>query len=481
MKQAAIAFTGACLYALSSPAQNLAPNSSFEEVNICTEYTAPCAPRAWVAVSPAVAKMQYLCNGNAMQGDHFVSLPVQGPDNARVYIQSRLLCPLQKGETYRVRFYISNRNYPLQIGIRFDTAFVFREKATPLTLPATLQLTENDRVKKLPNRNHVWYILEKQYTATESATHIIIGDFTAARQAGNPRETSALAVDSISIMPVNGSGQLCDSANSIRKHLYAQRERHTIPLAYLPPGKVMVQTLNGRNNYDTILFKDDLFLAGNKELNPRYQQRISEVLQQYRRNTRSRIILLGYAYQPKSEKYNEIISYDKAKALATYLVYQQGYSFEDFEIIGMGNRNPRSGENDRVEMVLCKPAAPVVVAVPKPDTLVIPDILFRFNSSELNTALYPSLDSLLHKLPANGTVQLQIDGHTDNKGTTEYNQSLSLRRAAAVAPYLQKSGRGDDIREISGKGELSPVAGNDTAEGRRKNRRVEIIIYHTAN
>jgi outer membrane protein OmpA-like peptidoglycan-associated protein len=463
-------------------AQNLVPNPSFEDVNICTEYIAPCAPSAWVAVAPEVIKMKYLCNGTALQGQHHVSLLLEGRDNpdSRVYIQTRLLCPMEKGTTYRVRMYINTDNYPLQAAIRFDTAFIFTESAGCLPVPASLELKEEDQQKKLWRLNHPWYILEKNYTATQRTTHIIIGNFKAPqKKEGYALYSNAqLFIDSISITPLQETAELCKEADSIKRVLYAERHRHTIPT---PPGKSILHQLKG--DCDTVILKDDLFSA-DRTINTRYRQQITEVLKG-RQN--SRIQLIGHSWQAASGEYNQIISYDKAKALASYLVYNEGYSFEDFDVKGMGKTQPRydttSADNNRIEMILCHPKDTVVKVriVPKPDTLVIPDILFRFNSSELNTALYGALDSLIRKIPRDGSVQLQVTGYTDSEGDDNYNYNLSLKRAKAVAAYMQESGLGNDIRQITGAGETFPVADNRTPAGRKKNRRVEIIIFHSAD
>jgi outer membrane protein OmpA-like peptidoglycan-associated protein len=135
-------------------------------------------------------------------------------------------------------------------------------------------------------------------------------------------------------------------------------------------------------------------------------------------------------------------------------------------------------------MIICLPPVakdtlrPRLVAQ-RPDTLIIPDILFKFNSSELNMAFHGSLDSLMRKIPRDGSIQLQVSGHTDNAGTTAYNNTLSVKRANAVAHYMQEHGLGNDIRQINGAGESQPIANNQSAEGRRKNRRVEIIIFYS--
>ena len=72
---------------------------------------------------------------------------------------------------------------------------------------------------------------------------------------------------------------------------------------------------------------------------------------------------------------------------------------------------------------------------------------------------------------------ISVEGHTDNVGKEKYNQALSERRAAAVKKYLVEHGaaNADRIKPV-GFGETRPIADNKTAEGKFKNRRVEIVI-----
>jgi OOP family OmpA-OmpF porin len=70
-------------------------------------------------------------------------------------------------------------------------------------------------------------------------------------------------------------------------------------------------------------------------------------------------------------------------------------------------------------------------------------------------------------------------GHTDWIGTKEYNQALSVRRAEAVKAYLVSKGIDKSRVYTEGKGETMPVADNRTAEGRARNRRVEIEVVGT--
>ncbi|MGC4129442.1 MAG: OmpA family protein [Bergeyella sp.] len=104
---------------------------------------------------------------------------------------------------------------------------------------------------------------------------------------------------------------------------------------------------------------------------------------------------------------------------------------------------------------------------------------FAFNSSELTEVAKANLDKLATVLVNNPDTNINIYGHTDSKGTDEYNLTLSEKRANAVKNYLMSIGIGSERMIAKGVGEAEPVATNDTDEGRAQNRRVEFAI--TAN
>ena len=104
------------------------------------------------------------------------------------------------------------------------------------------------------------------------------------------------------------------------------------------------------------------------------------------------------------------------------------------------------------------------------------EILFEFDSYELSGSAEPVLKKVLRVIqeyPGNAVV---IEGHTDNKGTDSYNQTLSENRAESVKDWLVSSGGDSGRLQAIGYGESKPVASNETDEGRGKNRRVEITI-----
>ena len=76
-----------------------------------------------------------------------------------------------------------------------------------------------------------------------------------------------------------------------------------------------------------------------------------------------------------------------------------------------------------------------------------------------------------------GTVKaIEIEGHTDNTGSAAKNEELSLKRAIAVRDYLIAKGVAASATDVAGLGASSPIADNTTADGRARNRRVEIVV-----
>jgi outer membrane protein OmpA-like peptidoglycan-associated protein len=109
------------------------------------------------------------------------------------------------------------------------------------------------------------------------------------------------------------------------------------------------------------------------------------------------------------------------------------------------------------------------------------DILFDFDRAELRPQAVPHLEKVATILRSYPNSSSTIEGHTDNKGTRQYNQKLSVRRADSVKNWLLAQGVASPMT-TRGSAETKPVApnslpdGKDNPEGRQKNRRVEIII-----
>jgi outer membrane protein OmpA-like peptidoglycan-associated protein len=108
------------------------------------------------------------------------------------------------------------------------------------------------------------------------------------------------------------------------------------------------------------------------------------------------------------------------------------------------------------------------------------DVLFDTGSYTLKPGAREKLAKISGILLAHPGLTLQIEGHTDSVGTDEYNQQLSERRADSVRDFLAEQGVGGSTITARGFGKTQPVATNDTADGRQRNRRVELVVNGAA-
>jgi len=108
--------------------------------------------------------------------------------------------------------------------------------------------------------------------------------------------------------------------------------------------------------------------------------------------------------------------------------------------------------------------------------IVMNNIFFDFDKSELKTASYSELKRILGLLKENKINKIEISGHTDSKGDDTYNLGLSQRRAKAVYNYFKNNNIAESRLVSVGYGETRPIDTNDTEDGRKNNRRVEFKI-----
>jgi outer membrane protein OmpA-like peptidoglycan-associated protein len=117
-----------------------------------------------------------------------------------------------------------------------------------------------------------------------------------------------------------------------------------------------------------------------------------------------------------------------------------------------------------------------VIRASAPPTLRLP-VYFELDSAELRPDARDLLDTVGAALLADELqpFDFSLEGHTDDSGPTDYNSQLSSRRAESVRSYLVAQGIARDRLETVGRGEGNPIRENATADGRKRNRRVEII------
>lgn len=130
---------------------------------------------------------------------------------------------------------------------------------------------------------------------------------------------------------------------------------------------------------------------------------------------------------------------------------------------------------DEVEkVVVVKEVEVERVAITRPVSL--PSILFPLDSSTLTADSKTTLNDVSRTMTDNPDMNIDIIGHADDTGPSDYNLKLSQRRCKSVRDYLIARGIDENRLEIAPQGEARPISTNDTASGRQKNRRVDLEI-----
>ena len=191
----------------------------------------------------------------------------------------------------------------------------------------------------------------------------------------------------------------------------------------------------------------------------------------------------GYGL-PTHNYFSRFICFDeKCLKKAAYIKKQRSHRFKGYKD---GGKPPRSiPRNNNIpspdSTFIARQEIPVKESlnsvVPTPDSIIVlNEVLFEVDSYKLRPEIFPKLDSVASFVNGKRGLTISISGHTDNTGTE--NVQLSENRAAAIATYLIGKGVKSDWVTSTGFGSTVPVMSNDTAEGRLKNRRVEILIHN---
>ncbi|HEX9296206.1 MAG TPA: OmpA family protein [Polyangiaceae bacterium] len=121
------------------------------------------------------------------------------------------------------------------------------------------------------------------------------------------------------------------------------------------------------------------------------------------------------------------------------------------------------------------PRKPALVIVTDKEIKITQQIHFEFDKAVIRPESFPILDAVAEVLQKNPNMRIEVQGHTDNKGSAAYNLKLSDRRAASVRKYLTGKGIAADRLASHGYGLTRPLVPNDTEQNRALNRRVQFI------
>jgi outer membrane protein OmpA-like peptidoglycan-associated protein len=221
----------------STKGQNLVPNPSFEDVNICSEYNQPCSPSAWFFLSRKLTTGYFPRFPSATGSRHLQIVVASRQTVNRQYWETMLLCPLEPGEHYSVSLKIASPRNSTQlsttcpnlrdIGLWFTTRFVFVQGDSILQPRSYLSFV-GATTRDLKNG---WFEIKKEFVPTANSTILIVGNFYRAAnvdimdQRNNPNPTIDILVDDISVVRMKGT--MCPGYQKTKDSLYAILNRHS--------------------------------------------------------------------------------------------------------------------------------------------------------------------------------------------------------------------------------------------------------------
>jgi outer membrane protein OmpA-like peptidoglycan-associated protein len=319
---------------LNISAQNLLPNPSFEDENICTEYTKNCAPEAWIATS-LYANYYFDQLPKSYDGNHFIGLSagkitVKGIRN---FLRARLLCALRKGKQYRLTFYVNSPHNILDsIGIYFSPGDFLFEKRKFTTIDP--QLWSADGMDSLRPPHNKWQKVELIYTADGTEGFITFGNFKRIDYTGitkgEYRYEYYFFLDMLSLVPVDPTEKLCAGVDSVRHIIYGENARHEVLQKWmyyytknppkpdpLPPTRIQVQL---KRKIDTLIIPDIFFATASFQLSPKSFTVLDSFVNKLKGYMIDSVIIEGHTDSVGSLSYNEKLSVNRATSVKDYLV-----------------------------------------------------------------------------------------------------------------------------------------------------------------
>jgi outer membrane protein OmpA-like peptidoglycan-associated protein len=217
--------------------QNLVPNPSFEDVNMCAEYDQPCSPSAWFYLSRKLTTGYFPRYSSATGARHLQIAAVSRETVNRQYWETMLLCPLVAGARYTVSLKIASpetqttlsKHCPnlRDIGLWFTNRWVFVQGDSLLQPHSYLSFT-GATTTDLKNG---WFEIKKEFVPLANSSILILGNFYRMANAdimdqrGSTIPTIDILVDDISVVPIKASS--CGTEKKIKDSLYAVTWRHS--------------------------------------------------------------------------------------------------------------------------------------------------------------------------------------------------------------------------------------------------------------
>ena len=382
-RPAALAMLLLLFYRQSITAQNLVPNPSFEDVNMCAEYDQPCSPSAWFYLSRKLTTGYFPRYTSATGTRHLQIMAVSRETDNRQYWETMLLCPLRAGERYSVSLKIASPETQTtlsthcpnlrDIGFWFTKHWVFVQGDSLLQPRSYLSFTSATTT----DLKNGWFEIKKEFTPTVNSNILIVGNFyrmanaDIMEQRGSTTPTIDILVDDISVVPVKGA--TCGTEKKIKDSLYAVTWRHsehwppegtdtlTPPVGggdtgarrvidtpkALPPKPSSLKPVTDTIIIHNIQFDFDQYLVQNPDTLKQYKKLLA-------RPGIKKIRVLGFTDDVGSDAYNLDLSQKRAQEIAHLLssTFHIDPGLIEAEGKGISKEYPTRELNRRVEIYI---------------------------------------------------------------------------------------------------------------------------------
>ena len=347
---------------IKSFSQNLIANGSFEDVNICKEANAPCSPSAWKTTSP------FLLVYGSEKSNKFVGITIFNTSKrvSRKYLQTRLLCPLQKDKTYKFSIKLKPQNVIIEsIGVLFSDSSLFYNTDRLIKKNPTIDLKES--YSKIPNKQkRSWVKLDLEYLASGNEKFLIIGNFQSDEDQKRIFLSKPVAftnydydIDDVELVPKEKI-ELCSDYQLTKDLLYSLTERHPLTKENMfGEYNLAIKQLVNKVEIDTIRLGSVFFEFNSSQINSLGKQTIDTIFRNLKNGSIESIKIYGFTDSIGGKDYNIDLSNKRAEAIKQIL---SDYDLTPYisEVKGFGDSFPIASNSDesgriknrRVEVII---------------------------------------------------------------------------------------------------------------------------------
>lgn len=354
------------LFVNYSYSQNLILNGDFEDINICSEYNAPCSPEAWRLTStlhPAIY-------GNSK--NHYSEIVIHNSSvkNIREYLQSKLGDKLKIGKKYKISFQIKPGDLLINsLGVVFSDTLILDRSGFLLKNQAQIEFAD-DNLLKLNRKNKDWITLTHEFIAKTKANYIIIGCFVSdsdlkykyLKNSFKEYSNYRYYIDNIELIPIDTQHDSL-TIEITKKDIYSQDSRHPIPDRLFKTNKESIVNQYFYSDIELIdtivLYNDLLFEFDSYEPTKRLKSVIDSIFLNQKERI-DQIKVIGHTDSIGTNTYNDELSLNRAEAVKKYISSLNIIEENKILFKGVGSKKPidsnktKSGreKNRRVEILI---------------------------------------------------------------------------------------------------------------------------------